>query len=110
MRGEEDLRFFLFHNGYNITDEVLVEDAGRIYQLICAKSGEPEPKPAEWPDKLYKLGWVMYKKRDPLLPVEVKRYIEGNRRKLKSVSGSAEALREQTGCLEDLLLLLEGKG
>jgi tRNA (adenine22-N1)-methyltransferase len=108
MRGEEDLRYFLFHNGYNITDEALALDAGRIYQLICAKSGEPEQKPAEWPVKLYKLGWVMYKKRDPLLLTQVKRYLEGNRQKLKPVTGSAFSLREQTKCLEDLLILLEG--
>jgi tRNA (adenine22-N1)-methyltransferase len=110
MRGEEDLRFFLFNNGYNITDETLVRDGGRIYQLICAKSGEPESRPAKWPDKLYKLGWIMYKKQDPLLPVLIKKYLEGNRRRLRSAPGSAEELREQTKCLEDLLLLLEGNG
>jgi hypothetical protein len=52
----------------------------------------------------------MYKKRDPLLPVLIKKYLEGNRRRLRSAPGSAEDLREQTKCLEDLLLLLEGNG
>ena len=35
-----DLRRFLTENGWRITAERLVEDAGRIYPILCAEGGE----------------------------------------------------------------------
>ena len=44
MRGIEELRQFLRKNEFRIIDERLVLDAGRIYQIIGAKSGDPAPR------------------------------------------------------------------
>ncbi|OQB24693.1 MAG: tRNA (adenine(22)-N(1))-methyltransferase [Firmicutes bacterium ADurb.Bin182] len=107
MRGEEQLRYYLNNNGYRIMDETLIRDAGRFYQLLCASSGEPERKPAGWPDKLYKVGWVTYEKEDPLLSAYIKKLLAGNKRRLETAPDSAGYLREQTVCLEELLTLIE---
>lgn len=37
------LRRWLFENGYAILRELLVKDAGRIYPILLAKAGTPEP-------------------------------------------------------------------
>ena len=107
MRGAEDLREYLFHNGYDIFEERLVQDAGRIYQLIAAKNGKPHPKPAEWPKHLYKLGWVSYEKKDPLLLPLAKKYLATNEKRLKNAPDDATVLRNNTKDLLKLVQLME---
>ena len=55
MRGIEELRQFLRKNEFRIIDERLVLDAGRIYQIIGAKSGNPAPLPGWFPQDEYSL-------------------------------------------------------
>ncbi len=40
MTGSEDLREFLYKNGYDIVKEVLVREDRRIYAIMVAKSGD----------------------------------------------------------------------
>ena len=67
MRGEEELRFFLSENGYSITDETVVLDNGRDYQLIAAWHGGECAIPGWFPKGYYRFGWVMCQKADPVL-------------------------------------------
>lgn len=107
MRGGKDLREYLFNHGYDIYDERLVRDAGRIYQLIAARSGETRPKPATWPETLYKVGWVSYQKKDPLLPELVNTYLAANEKRLKSAPEDAVELRKNTEDLRRLIRMME---
>lgn len=62
------LRQYLTENGFVITDDQLVKDAGRIYQVIAA-AGEgqsPAPAPDFWPEEFYELSHLPFLAGDPL--------------------------------------------
>ena len=83
MRGIEELRQFLRKNEFRIIDERLVLDAGRIYQIIGAKSGEPAPLPSWFPQTEYSFGPMLFEKRDPLLIPLLESYRDGHLRRLE---------------------------
>jgi len=55
MRGVEELRRFLYENGYRVTEDVLVPDAGRVYQVFSVAPGR-DTFPAGWPTDFFSLG------------------------------------------------------
>ena len=83
MRGIEELRQFLRKNEFRIIDERLVLDAGRIYQIIGAKSGDPSPLPGWFPQDEYSIGPMLFEKRDPLLIPLLESYRDGHLRRLE---------------------------
>ena len=83
MRGVEELRQFLRKNEFRIIDERLVLDAGRIYQIIGAKSGDPSPLPGWFPQDEYSIGPMLFEKRDPLLIPLLESYRDGHLRRLE---------------------------
>lgn len=82
MRGVEELRRFLRENHFRITDERLVLDAGRIYQIIAVTPGEPNTIPSWFPQDEYSLGHMMFEKGDPLLLPLLEQFKEGHVRRL----------------------------
>jgi len=42
MTKAEILRYWLSYNDFQITDEILIDDNGTVYQLICARYGKRE--------------------------------------------------------------------
>ncbi|MEG1548187.1 MAG: class I SAM-dependent methyltransferase [Clostridia bacterium] len=110
MRAADDLRYYLFHAGYDIVDEKLVLDSGRYYQLIAAKAGVPSPLPSFWPQGMYSLGPMLYQKRDPLLPPLVAKHIAGHQKRLSRAkrSGSTpEALLHELDELTAIQKLID---
>ena len=83
MRGVEELRQLLRKNEFRIIDERLVLDAGRIYQIIGAKSGDPAPLPGWFPQDEYSFGPMLFEKRDPLLIPLLESYRDGHLRRLE---------------------------
>lgn len=77
MRGEAELREYLYKNGYHILDEAVCFDAGRYYQLIAAKFDpeNAEPLPEFFPESWYQFGALALKKRDALLLPMMERYL-----------------------------------
>lgn len=59
---QDILRRWLFENGYVILRELLVKDAGRIYPILLAKAGTPEP----YSDAEYLTGLFQCISDDPL--------------------------------------------
>ncbi len=55
MRGIEELRSYLFWEGYRVTEDVIVYDAGRYYQVFSVVPGQ-DALPAGWPEGFYGLG------------------------------------------------------
>ena len=82
MRGAEELRYYLNQNNYDILDERLVLDSGRIYQVICAHDGTPEQCPQGFPKDALYIGWRMAVNRDPLLPTLINSYRRGIEKRL----------------------------
>ena len=83
MRGVEELRHFLRENRFCITDERLVLDAGRIYQIIAVTPGEPAAVPAWFPRDEYSLGYMMFENSDPLLLPLLEQFKEGHVKRLQ---------------------------
>ena len=70
MRGEAELRRYLYENCFRITDERVVREGGRFYQIIAAVPNEQDEIPAGFPKDWFRFGWVMARKRDPeLIPL-----------------------------------------
>lgn len=74
MRGEEELRKYLHEHGFRITEERVVCDAGRYYQLISAAYGRPEDIPDWFPKGYYRFGWVMCERPGRELIALLKKY------------------------------------
>jgi tRNA (adenine22-N1)-methyltransferase len=55
MRGVEELRRYLFVSGFRIVRDVIVPDAGRLYQVFSAEPGE-DKLPDGWPADCFALG------------------------------------------------------
>lgn len=92
MRGEAELREYLYKNGYHILDEAVCLDAGRYYQLIAA-SYEPEnaePLPSFFPEGWYQFGAKALEKRDELLLPMMERYLGIMEAKLEKAAKHGE--------------------
>lgn len=87
MRGVEELRRFLRENNYCIREERLVEDAGRIYQIIAAEPNRAEEIPPWFPRDEYSLGYRLFEQRDPLLIPLLEQYRNGHIRRLEQAKG-----------------------
>lgn len=64
MVASEDLRKFLYNNGYNIIDEKLAREEDRYYEIIVAKHSE---KKIELDEIYYEIGLKLIENKDPLL-------------------------------------------
>lgn len=82
MRGEAELRAYLYGHGFSIFEESLVLDAGRYYQIISARPGTPSPPPPESPAGMYAFGPLLFEKGDPLLLPMLRQYRAGYARRL----------------------------
>ncbi len=83
MGGAEELRKYLYTHGYRILDERLVQDAGRIYQLIAASAGECAAWPKEFPADCFTFGIMLFQKKDPLLLPLLLAYRASHQRRLE---------------------------
>lgn len=64
MSGFTELRRWLVTHGFRITEECLVKEGRRLYEIICAKSGD-----SQVPDAFRDLmGYCLPESGDPLLP------------------------------------------
>ena len=100
MRGEAELREYLYTHSYCITDDRVVLDGGRYYQLIAAKAGTPLPLPYGWPVGYYQFGAEAYRKNDELLVPMLKR---------ASCEFEPLALMREKECTEMILGMIEEK-
>lgn len=85
MRGEAELREYLYKNNYRITDERVVIERDKTYQLIRAESGEPQPLPEYWPKGFYQFGPVAFERGDKNLYKLMVRYAGIMRGKINAV-------------------------
>ncbi len=62
MRGEAELREYLFKNGYGITDERVVKEGKRFYQVIAAVPNGDNTVPDWFPKDWFRFGWIAAEK------------------------------------------------
>jgi len=94
MAAAGDLRIWLAGNGWKIVGEKLVDEDGRLYQIIVA-----EPGRELFSDQLYlELGPRLIEGRDPLLNVYLGKIIDRYERALSGVTaGKNNAARRKAG-------------
>lgn len=95
---ESEVRQWLSKNGRRLMEEDLVEDQGKLYQVISASHGE-QPEAEEWTWLDYEVGPLILRKRHPLL----KEYLK---RKLKKYEGAVNNLRQSNSRDKERLCLL----
>lgn len=84
MRGEAELRQYLYENGYAIDGEAVTFDSGRYYQLIAAHYSPDEAHllPQGWPEGYYQFGPAALEKHEAELLPMMRKYLAVMRRKL----------------------------
>ncbi len=81
------LRSWLVSNNWCIVDEALVQDEGRLYEVIVAKQGEsPEFEPI-----MYEIGMVLWEKKPPLLCLHLDHLIAQTKRVVREMANSDNA-------------------
>ena len=95
MRAVDDIRRYLFYNGYPILADRVVEEGGRLYQVFCAgePDGRPVSTPAGWPKDCFCLGYTAFARRDPLIRTLAGRMLARHEKRL--AKGDAPALARE---------------
>ena len=94
MSGVEEIRAFLYENGWSVKTDVLIEENGRIFQLFSVRyAGVRDPWPEGFPKGCFSLGYRCFEKRDPLLPALAGRYLAVREKKMAEAAGSDGLLR-----------------
>ena len=84
MVGAAGLRLWLFKHGWLIVAEELVQDDGRLYEVLAA-----EPGAAELPDPLLlEVGPLLWRNRHPLLPQQLERLLKQYRMRVAEMQQS----------------------
>lgn len=85
MRGDSELRQYLYENRYSIIDERLVFEDKRAYPIICARyTGEYDNIPDFFPKRFYEVSYYLAKKRDKNLH----RYLHMQKERLTAIMQS----------------------
>ena len=103
MIAASSVRMWLHTNGWQIISEQLVQEDGKLYQIIAAEPGESQP----FEPILYEIGPLLWQARHPLLRLHIEELIEHLRGVLAAMAGSTEAVhsakyREFADKLKDL--------
>ena len=109
MQAPEELRMFLYQNGYKILDEHLVREEHRLYEIIVCKYEGLEPQ--EIDPIYYEIGLKLIQNNDPLLNYFIENKIRINQNVLKKLEGKegqgiedkSAALNKKIDALNDLL-------
>lgn len=113
MRGEEELRRYLYRSGFSIVDEAAVLDDGRYYQLIAAVPRGGSVIPDWFPRDYFRFGWVMCSKPDDTLIALLAKYRGVYQKKLDSAlkSGRAPAkLEKELAAVGAIIAHIEAEG
>lgn len=104
------VRIWLHKNNWRIVTEELVEEEGKLYQIIAAEPGTDFPVEAV----LYEIGPLLWKNKHPLLKRHIEELLSHLRGVLSAMAGSRDAvnsekyktLTEKLNELEDRMLCL----
>ena len=87
MNAAKNLRMWLNQNGWQITQENLVVDEGRLYEIICAKQGEDVVASPIF----YEVGPRLWEERHPLLKQHLLAIVSQTKKVLEGMAVSEQA-------------------
>lgn len=86
MADEPDLRRYLYHNGWNLVDEELLMEDGRLYLIMVAEQGQQEVHEPI----VMEVGPRLLEKRHPLLGELLQRLKQKDKRVLDGLAKSSQ--------------------
>ena len=90
MRAQADLREYLHVHNYRITEDRIVPDHGRLYQVLKAYPDRvSQPVPKGWPTGFYDLGFVSFLNREDYLRELTLSQLDQHIRRLQEAKGSS---------------------
>ena len=94
MSGVEELREYLFADGYRVVSDRIVKEGGRYYQVMSVrKDGTPDRLPEGFPEGLFSIGYRSYADQDPLYREYLAFLISRLDRCLEEATGSSAEQR-----------------
>ena len=93
MQSPEELRRFLYENGYEIIDEYLVREEHRLYEIIVCRYQNLAP--ADIDSIYYEVGKKLIEKNDPLIKDFIENKIRINKNILNKLEGKEGAAIEE---------------
>ncbi len=112
MRAQAEIRSYLHKYGFRITDDRIVREGQRLYQILRA---EPDAciqaVPNGWPGSFYDIGFVTLEQKDPLLPELIDRQLWQHQKRLATALGTdgEQKLRRKIEALESIRSLWENR-
>lgn len=109
MRAQADIRRYLHQNNYRISDDRIVLEHGRFYQVLKAfPNSVQQPVPKGWPSGFYDLGFVSYLNGERLLYDLAQYQLMQYSSRLRDVKGSTgeAAIAEKITSIQQVLNLL----
>lgn len=106
MRGEAELRNYLYMHNFRIISERVVFDGGRYYQLLCAEPGTPSALPHGWPSGYYQFGAAAFEAHEELFEPMLRRYLGIIERKLLNSETKPDALLFEEDSVKKILALI----
>lgn len=113
MRAGEDIRRYLYARGYCVERDLVVADAGRLYEVFSVLPPAPGARDA-WPEGFpvdcFSVGYRAFATREPLLEALVQRQLAQCELRLRTARGTpGEAtLAEKAAQMRAILERLEG--
>ena len=106
MRAQDEIREYLYLNGFHIADDRVVSDHVRLYQVLKAEPGtERDTIPDGFPDSFFDVGYRAFQNHDPLLPELCRQQLFFHDKMLKTAAGTAgeSVIRSKTDTLREIL-------
>lgn len=106
MRAQADIREYLYLHNYRITDDRVVIDHGRLYQVFSAEATkERQPWPEGFPKGFFDVGFQSFVEKDPNLCELCRFQIEQHNRQMKRAVGTAgeRILGERIASLQQII-------
>ncbi len=92
MRASDELRYYLWNAGYRISDDRVVEDSGRLYQVFSASPPDGRGRdelPGGFPPDCFSVGYEAFRHGGPLFTRLVRQQLGELERRLCTARQSA---------------------
>lgn len=106
MRAQSDIREYLYQHNYHITDDRIVAEQDRLYQVFRAEQGDSQQTiPEGFPSDFFDVGFVAYANREKNFYLLCRQQYEQHILRLPQAKGTAgeEKLLRKIYALEQLL-------
>ena len=106
MRAQCDIRAYLYRHGYHITDDRVIPERERLYQVFRAVPAKTvQPLPEGFPEGFFDVGYVSFANRDSNLPALCRQQLAQHEKQLRTAMGTdGEAkLAEKAAALQQIL-------